>query len=240
MFLFTLKKLTRKGLSLVTTEYKASQMHCSHWSDQIRKTWDSKYIQVHWPNCLGQQETAWEQQNFQYTGCPKGNLKIDNLFYIYPYFSTKMLVITIGRNWYMKIRPCFYQNGSPRPMDQGLTWSSQCCIQFCPLQLLKYCEMWEGLSRTFDTKFHNCRGKIIDRGVIVSWSLNQWIKVIRFDKVGTMLKALAYPACSLVDSDMPGLPTSTQILLLCSDSWQTPWKQYNKTDVGTPINPRPP
>ena len=55
-------------------------------------------------------------------------------------------------------------------MDQGSNKNHSPAYNFTPT-VTKFCVMWEGLSLPHDTKFDNCRCKIVDSRSFHSWSL---------------------------------------------------------------------
>ena len=55
-------------------------------------------------------------------------------------------------------------------MDQGSNKNHSPAYNFTPT-VTKFCVMWEGLSLPHDTKFGNCRCKIVDSRSFHSWSL---------------------------------------------------------------------
>ena len=55
-------------------------------------------------------------------------------------------------------------------MDQGSNKNHSPAYNFAPT-VTKFCVMWEGLSLPHDTKFGNCRCKIVDSRAFPSWSL---------------------------------------------------------------------
>ena len=67
-------------------------------------------------------------------------------------------------------RLCFYQTRSPWSVDQGSNKNHSPAYNFAPT-VTKFCVMWEGLSLPHDTKFGNCRCKIVDSRAFPSWSL---------------------------------------------------------------------
>ena len=67
-------------------------------------------------------------------------------------------------------RLCFYQTGSAWSVDQGTNKNHSTACNFTPT-VTKFCVMWEGLSLPHDTKFGNCRCKIVDSRAFPSWSL---------------------------------------------------------------------
>ena len=74
-------------------------------------------------------------------------------------------------------------------MDQGSNKNHSPAYNFAPT-VTKFCVMWEGLSLPHDTKFGNCRCKIVDSRSFPSWSLIHGLRWSGLIKVG------------------PGLPTS--------------------------------
>ena len=68
-------------------------------------------------------------------------------------------------------RLCFYQTRSAWSVDQGSNKNHSPAYNFTPT-VTKFCVMWEeGLSLPHDTKFGNCRCKIVDSRAFPSWSL---------------------------------------------------------------------
>ena len=70
-------------------------------------------------------------------------------------------------------RLCFYQTRSAWSMDQRSNRKRSAVHNFARA-FTKFCVMWEGLSLPHDTKFHNCRGEIVDRRMIFIWSDLVW------------------------------------------------------------------
>ena len=66
--------------------------------------------------------------------------------------------------------PHFYQTRSAWSMDQGSNKNYSPAYHFAPT-VTKFCVMWEGSSLPHDTKFGNCRCKIVDSRAFPSWSL---------------------------------------------------------------------
>ena len=64
----------------------------------------------------------------------------------------------------------FYQTRSAWSVDQGSNQNHSPAYNFAPT-VTKFCVMWEGLSLPQDTKFGNCRCKIVDSRSFPSWSL---------------------------------------------------------------------
>ena len=64
----------------------------------------------------------------------------------------------------------FYQTRSAWSVDQGSNKNHSPAYNFAPT-VTKFCVMWEGLSLPPDTKFGNCRCKIVDSRSFPSWSL---------------------------------------------------------------------
>ena len=66
--------------------------------------------------------------------------------------------------------PHFYQTRSAWSVDQGSNKNHSPAYNFAPT-VTKFCVMWEGLSLPHDTKFGNCRCRIVDNRAFPSWSL---------------------------------------------------------------------
>ena len=67
-------------------------------------------------------------------------------------------------------RPHFYQTRSAWSKDQGSNENHSPVHNFAPT-VTKFCVMWEGQALPQDTKFGNCRDKIVDSRAFLSWSL---------------------------------------------------------------------
>ena len=78
-------------------------------------------------------------------------------------------------------RLCFYQMRSAWSMDQGSNKNHSPINNFTPT-VTKFCVMWEGQALPHDTKFGNCRDKIVDSRAFLSWSLihgSSWSRLIK-------------------------------------------------------------
>ena len=73
-------------------------------------------------------------------------------------------------------------------MDQGSNKNHSPAYNFAPT-VTKFCVMWEGQALPHDTKFGNCRCKIVDSRSFHSWSLIHGLRWSGLIKVG--------PACHL-------------------------------------------
>ena len=79
--------------------------------------------------------------------------------------------------------PHFYQTRSAWSVDQGSNKNHSPAYNFTPT-VTKFCVMWEGLSLPHDTKFGNCRCKIVDSRSFHSWSLIHGLRWSGLIKVG--------------------------------------------------------
>ena len=78
-------------------------------------------------------------------------------------------------------RPHFYQTRSAWSMDQGSN-KNHSPVNNCAPTVTKFCVMWEGQALPYDTKFSNCRDKIVDSRAFLSWSLihgSSWSGLIK-------------------------------------------------------------
>ena len=78
-------------------------------------------------------------------------------------------------------RPHFYQTRSAWSMDQGSNENHSPVNNFVPT-VTKFCVLWEGQALPQDTKFGNCRDKIVDSRAFISWSLihgSSWSGLIK-------------------------------------------------------------
>ena len=88
---------------------------------------------------------------------------------------------------YHHSRSHFYQTRSAWSVDQGSNKNHSPAYNFAPT-VTKFCVMWEGLSRPHDTKFGNCRCRIVDSRAFPSWSLIhglRWSGLIKAEPAGT-------------------------------------------------------
>ena len=92
-------------------------------------------------------------------------------------------------------RPHFYQTRSAWSVDQGSNKNHSPAYNFTPT-VTKVCVMWEGLSLPHDTKFGNCRCKIVDSRSFPSWSLIHGLRWSGLIKVGP---GLAMPLAPAID-----------------------------------------
>ena len=88
-------------------------------------------------------------------------------------------------------------------MDQGSNKNHSPAYNFAPT-VTKFCVMWEGLSLPHDTKFGNCRCKIVDSRSFPSWSLIHGLRWSGLIKVG--------PACKKGVTDILPIWLSLPIL----------------------------
>ena len=93
----------------------------------------------------------------------------------------------LGQCW---SRPHFYQTRSAWSVDQGSNKNHSPAYNFAPT-VTKFCVMWEGLSLPHDTKFGNCRCKIVDSRSFPSWSLIHGLRWSGLIKVGPDLCHMA-------------------------------------------------
>ena len=85
------------------------------------------------------------------------------------------------REWSDVVRPHFYQTRSAWSMDQGSNENHSPVNNFAPT-VTKFCVMWEGQALPHDTKFGNCRDKIVDSRAFLIWSLihgSSWSGLIK-------------------------------------------------------------
>ena len=76
---------------------------------------------------------------------------------------------------------CFYQTRSAWSMGQGSNKNHSPINNITPT-VTKFCVMWEGQALPHDTKFGNCRDKIVDNRAFLSWSLihgSSWSRLIK-------------------------------------------------------------
>ena len=86
-------------------------------------------------------------------------------------------------------RPHFYQTRSAWSKDQGSNENNSPVHNFAPT-VTKCCVMWEGQALPQDTKFGNCRDKIVDSRAFLSWSLilgSSWSGLIKVGPGGHYL-----------------------------------------------------
>ena len=77
--------------------------------------------------------------------------------------------------------PHFYQARSAWSMHQGSNENHSPVNNFAP-SVTKFCVLWKGQALPHDTKFGNCRDKIVDSRAFLSWSLihgSSWSGLIK-------------------------------------------------------------
>ena len=98
--------------------------------------------------------------------------------------SWLIIYLNMGKQWLCNwTRPHFYQTRSAWSVDQGSNKNHSPAYNFTPT-VTKFCVMWEGLSLPHDTKFGNCRCKIVDSRSFHNWSLIHGLRWSGLIKVG--------------------------------------------------------
>ena len=75
-------------------------------------------------------------------------------------------------------------------MDQGSNENHSPVNNFVPT-VTKFCVLWEGQALPHDTKFGNCRDKIVDSRAFLSWSLiheSSWSSLIKLGPGNTSVR----------------------------------------------------
>ena len=130
------------------------------------------------------------------------------------FYNLLVLTHTLWQ-WY-KTRLGFYQTRSAWSMDQGSNQNHYPMNNFTPT-VTKFCVMWEGQALPHDTKFRNCRGRIVDSRAFPSWSLipgSSWSGLI---KVGPGLATLSLKDMGEVDQQWTFLTCNLHIDGLVQD-----------------------
>ena len=117
----------------------------------------------------------------------------------------------------LNTRPHFYQTRSAWSVDQGSNKNHSPAYNFAPT-VTKFCVMWEGLSLPHDTKFGNCRCKIVDSRAFPSWSLIhglRWSGLIKAEpgylqlqilqKTNKFCKTIYWKTCDICGNGNDGL-----------------------------------
>ena len=118
-------------------------------------------------------------------------------------------------------RPHFYQTRSAWSMDQGSN-KNHSPVNNCAPTVTKFCVMWEGQALPHDTKFSNCRDKIVDSRAFLSWSLihgSSWSGLI---KLGPDLCHLIVSQWVRRYNQISGLARCFSKFLLLHHSWLNP------------------
>ena len=119
-------------------------------------------------------------------------------------------------------------------MDQGSNKNHSPAYNFTPT-VTKFCVMWEGLSLPHDTKFGNCRCKIVDSRSFHSWSLIHGLRWSGLIKVGPenfeQFKAVPinhdHQGCSLRHTPPPlHITIREHSIIVLSSYTQTWWRPY--------------
>ena len=147
-------------------------------------------------------------------------------------------------------------------MDQGSNKNHSPAYNFTPT-VTKVCVMWEGLSLPHDTKFGNCRCKIVDSRSFPSWSLIhglRWSGLIKVgpglvicmpvsghqfhyksDRQAVLFQCYQWSLCH-VHSDLTCSDFTLHLLLLCMMQGisSTLWTHSHNTDNRQPTTPHCP
>ena len=130
----------------------------------------------------------------------------------------------------------FYQTRSAWSVDQGSNKNHSPAYNFAPT-VTKFCVMWEGLSLLHDTKFGNCRCKIVDSRAFPSWSLIhglRWSGLIKAEPVMTdWLKLKNDRNYSINQCHMMKLHLKLPMILSQFCPW---WNELNKQFLVNPCN----
>ena len=90
--------------------------------------------------------------------------------------------------------PHFYQTRSAWSKDQGSNENHSPVHNFAPT-VTKFCVMWEEQALPQDTKFGNCRDKIVDSRAFLSWSLilgSSWSGLIKLGPVSSPVDEISF------------------------------------------------
>ena len=147
----------------------------SHRCDSIRFSSGGWYIILKWLPCLPIEVSSnchvsvgsWYCTVFLWS---TGMFDLDNIGWFY-----------VCAQPMMHARPHFYQTRSAWSMDQGSNENHSPVNNFVPT-VTKFCVLWEGQALPQDTKFGNCRDKIVDSRAFISWSLihgSSWSGLIK-------------------------------------------------------------
>ena len=126
-------------------------------------------------------------------------------------------------------------------MDQGSNKNHSPINNFTPT-ITKFCVMWEGQALPHDTKFGNCRDKIVDSRAFLSWSLihgSSWSRLIKAEP--DLCHHMVSVSCVLLlrhDADASAAPNGNAAFkwkLRCH--WLKHLHQHNVPIVG--YNPGP-
>ena len=96
-------------------------------------------------------------------------------------------------------------------MDQGSNKNHSPAYNFTPT-VTKFCVMWEGLSLPHDTKFGNCRCKIVDSRSFHSWSLIHGLRWSGLIKVGPRSKGISSHSIDRISTEY-SMPTGAGVNL---------------------------
>ena len=108
-----------------------------------------------------------------------------SLYRIRALFSTKFPWITVIPRHLVNQAPLL-SNQISLIHGSRIKWKSLSVNSFAPT-VTKFCVMWESLSLPHDTKFRNCRDKIVDNRTFLSWPLihgSSWSGLIKLGPEG--------------------------------------------------------
>ena len=101
-------------------------------------------------------------------------------------YHSLAVVSNISISGVKNIRPHFYQTRSAWSIDQGSNENHSPVNNFAPT-VTKFCVLWEGQALPHDTKFGNCRDKIVDSRMFLRLSLihgSSWSGLIKLGPGG--------------------------------------------------------
>ena len=128
-------------------------------------------------------------------------------------FHSETLIVT---------RPHFYQTRSAWSVDQGSNKNHSPAYNFAPT-VTKFCVMWEGLSLPHDTKFVNCRCKIVDSRSFPSWSLIHGLRWSGLIKVGPGETFQSTRDSRILKGKYSSMETATQTYIMVNKSLLPPY-----------------
>ena len=120
-------------------------------------------------------------------------------------------------------------------MDQGSNKNHSPAYN-CTPTVTKFCVMWEGLSLPHDTKFGNCRCKIVDSRSFHSWSLIHGLRWSGLIKVGPGRQFAGGNVFKMSGKEADILKTTFPHLVQAWNCWCEGYRSSGGYDIAIIVN----
>ena len=154
---------------------------------------------------------------------------IYSFIYMYIHFRWHKVNLSFNKvNHGVSFATAFYQTRSAWSVGQGST-DNHSPVNNCAPTVTKFCVMWEGQALPHDTKFGNCRDKVVDSRAFPSWSLihgSSWSGLIKVEPHLFGTNTQWTPRVAMVPTMVPWwrhqMEKFSALLALCQGSHGSP------------------